>query len=311
MKIISWNTFLAPTMPNRFSREPHIINKVMSWLKNDNVDVVALQEMNSYTTGPIGWLYYRFDLHKYLHPTIQALTDVLLIVEGYILPIFTYNHTTLLQYDIDDYNTHKQDDEPTITMVKSRDEYRGVNGGLVVISKYKPTVCLTIPLQSDFIHIPTSLYVKYNDGTVVINNHIVPNLPNYTIVYRVVNAVNYLFGYNQDTLQRENIDTLSSVVKYADTSRMTVVGDFNIKKRLNPVMYKYMMDELQLKDSTDGCLNTQHHINCKDGDKGHEEDQIDYILGRDTPVDGGVCRRVDGTVYLSEHHPITVDYMFT
>jgi hypothetical protein len=280
----------------------------MSWLKNDNVDIVALQEMNSYTIGPIGWLYYRFGLYKYLSPTIQAITDGLLILEGYILPVSTYDHTTLLQYDIDAYNISKRHDEPKITMVKSNDRYRGVNGGLVVVSKYRPIADITIPLQSDFIHIPTSLYVEYDDGTVVINTHIVPKLPNYTIIYRVVNIINYILGYNSDTLQRGNIDTLSSIIKYADTNSMTVVGDFNIKKHLDPAMYRYMMDELKLKDSTDGYLNTQHHINCKDGDRGHEEDQIDYIMGCKDPVDGGWCRRVDGTVYLSDHHPIIADF---
>jgi endonuclease/exonuclease/phosphatase family metal-dependent hydrolase len=61
MKIISWNTYLAPTMPNRFVRKKYVVNKIKEWI-NENVDIIALQEVNDINIGILGYIYMTFKL---------------------------------------------------------------------------------------------------------------------------------------------------------------------------------------------------------------------------------------------------------
>jgi lantibiotic modifying enzyme len=87
MKIISWNTYLAPTMPNRFTRKIYVIEKVKEWIKQD-IDIIALQELNDFTLGLFGYLYFLLKLYKYCNIFFQRFFDLLFIIEGILFPLF-------------------------------------------------------------------------------------------------------------------------------------------------------------------------------------------------------------------------------
>jgi hypothetical protein len=310
MKILSWNTFLAPTMPNRFVRERHVVNQTVKWIK-EGVDVILLQEMNNYTIGLMGWVYYKINVYKWLNSTTQRFMDYVLYTEGFIFPFFTYDHTKLLKESIDKFNSTKK--SPQYSIINSSQPYRGLSGGLVIISKYALFDNFTINLPSDLIHAPSILggFYKSDKGVnmAILNSHLIPKLPNYTCTYVLVNILNYLCRINTRKLQLEGIDILYEIITpfRKVTDNIYIGGDFNIGKTQSPKMYRHLTHKLCLLDSGGiDFINTQHHINCADGERGHGEDQIDYIMSPNNPINK--CKRIEGTIYLSDHHPILTEY---
>lgn len=293
MKIISWNTYLAPTMPNRFVRKKYVVNKIEEWI-NQNTDIIALQEVNDINIGILGYIYITFELFKYCNIFFQRFFDLIMVIEGKILPFFYYDNSKEIFDLAKSYN---------YSFVKSRETNLGLNGGLVIISKYKYKNNMTYYLPTDLCHIPNLLLVEYNNF-ILINNHLLPNLPNYTLLYRLVNLFNYLCCINIRKKQIENINTLNTFTSVKHKNKY-VVGDFNIKKKGDNELYNYLIKQTKLIDSVD-YICTEHHLDYNDGELGHEEDQIDYILSNKRPIKK--CIRIEDTKHISDHYPILSIY---
>jgi len=308
MKVLSWNTFLAPTMPNRFTRETLIVQQVTEWIHR-GFDVILLQEMNSHTIGCIGWLYYRFKIYKYLNITMQRFMDYFLLLEGWICPMFYYEHTELLKESIYNINRQKGTTYSILTSERSR---RGIDGGMVTICRYPVTDSFNIKTPTDLIHVPSILGGIYNIAKdqyiVIINAHLLPELSNYTYTYTLVNFLNSIGGINIRDRQIKGVKTVETMIKtITNASCIYLGGDFNIGKGTNQQLYKYFIQKTRLVDSSmHNNLYTQHHIDCEDGELSHERDQIDYIFSTNYPKH--VCRRLEGTKHLSDHHPIATEY---
>lgn len=292
MRIISWNTYLAPSMPNRFIRKKYVIDKIGEWIEED-IDIIALQELNDFTLGILGYIYFLYELYKYCNIFFQQLFDLLFIIEGKIFPFFYYNNSKEIEEIVKSKKYY---------LVKSNKKI-GINGGLVVISKQKSIQYISYYLPSDLVHIPNILFIEYNNF-IIINNHFIPNLPNYTFLYRIVNILNYIFCINIRKKQIENINILKTFtsLKY---NNIYVVGDFNIKKKQEFDLYDYLIKRTKLIDSVN-YICTEHHLDCYDGEKCHEEDQIDYILSNKQPLEK--CVRLEDTIHISDHYPILVKY---
>ena len=84
MKIITFNTFCAPIMFNRKRRKLELLKQICKW-SNDGVDIICLQELNSYRTGIITYLLNKLDI---MNPYIQFIIDIFGIFEGLLFPIF-------------------------------------------------------------------------------------------------------------------------------------------------------------------------------------------------------------------------------
>jgi endonuclease/exonuclease/phosphatase family metal-dependent hydrolase len=114
--------------------------------------------------------------------------------------------------------------------------------------------------------------------------------------------------YDTKKLQKLNIDTLKHTFldKY---DSIYMVGDFNIKKKIEPIMYKRLVKQIDLIESTEVLeekyICTQHHIGCSDGEKDHEIDQIDYIFSNHNAKDS---YRIETAIHLSDHYPIYAEY---
>ena len=106
MRIVSWNTFLAPTMSGRINREPLIINQIIEWM-SDDIDIIALQEMNDFTLGIFGFIYYKLHLHVYCYDIIHRILEFMFIIEGWILPLFLQDNSYKLKQQVDQFNNEK------------------------------------------------------------------------------------------------------------------------------------------------------------------------------------------------------------
>lgn len=307
MKIISWNTYLAPTMPGRFTRKHMVVDKVIEWIyetKDNNVsDIIALQELNDFTIGIFGYLYYTFKLYLFCNILMQRFFDIIFILEGFVTPFWTYNNSAELYEAINVYN-NEVSNKCKYHITKSRGNYHGLNSGLVIISRELPISHFSVYLPTDLIHSPGLLYVLFDDF-IFVNNHLLPDLLNYNCMYKFVNAINYMCCIKTKILQEKNILTLRNIIRAIPKDQIFIAGDFNIKRKLTPKLYKYMIDTLDVKDSSD-YICTQHHIGCLDGEKDHEEDQIDYILSNKKPRVS--CKRIDDTINISDHYPIVTEY---
>jgi endonuclease/exonuclease/phosphatase family metal-dependent hydrolase len=308
---------MAPTMPDRFSREAPIIGQVLQWMEDD-VDIIALQEMNDFTIGLIGSIYYNYYLHIYFCIWIQRFLEICFIIEGYIFPFFHYNNSYWLNHVIDFENDLRTESNylfikkmPNYHLIKSKPSSRGLNTGLVIITKHKIESYSDVNHPTDFIHKPGSLYANLNyngENILFVNSHLIPRLPNYTYLYKIVNAVNKCLMYDTKKLQKKNIDTFKHIFRDKYDS-IYMVGDFNIKKKIEPTMYKRLVKQIDLIESTDileeKYICTQHHIGCSDGEKDHEIDQIDYIFSNNNAIK---CYRLETAMYLSDHYPIYAKY---
>jgi hypothetical protein len=228
---------------------------------------------------------------KYCNIFFQRFFDFIIIIEGNILPFFYYDNSKEIFDLAKSYN---------YSFIKSRETNLGLNGGLVIISKYNYKNNMTYYLPTDLCHIPNLLYAEYNDF-LFINNHL---LPNYTILYKLVNLFNYLCCINIKKKQIENINILKTFTSLKNKNKY-VVGDFNIKKKGNYELYNYLIKQTKLIDSVD-YICTEHHLDCNDGELGHEEDQIDYILSNNKPIKK--CIRIEDTKHISDHYPILSIY---
>lgn len=293
MKIISWNTYLAPTMPDRFNRKKEIVYELEKWIKQD-ISIIALQEVNDMNVGLFGYIYFTFELFNYFNIFFQRIFDFIFVFEGFILPLFYYNNSEEIEVLAKKYN---------YSFVKSTKKNIGINGGLVVISKYIYNKHINFYLSSDIIHIPNLLYIEY-DNLLFVNNHFLPNLPNYTFIYILVNILNYICCINIQKKQIENINTLKTITSLKYKNKY-VVGDFNIKKKKDSELYNYLIKQTKLTDSVN-YICTEHHLGCNDGEYGHEEDQIDYILSNKKPKQN--CIRIENMKHLSDHYPILTVY---
>ena len=319
MKILSFNTYLAPTMPDRFVRKKKILNKIQKWM-NDGVDVICLQEMNDFTLGLFGYIYYKYKLYKYCSVFLQRFFDLFFVIEGIIFPFFLYDNTKELKIKIDLFNLYS---DKKYYFIKSEQSKRGVSGGLVVITTLKPISNKTYYLNTDCIHSPNLLYTTLQDLKedkvyTVLNVHLVPNLENHTILYKSVNFINYLNNINIYDIQKTNIEQLRHIIfeniknKNDMKKDIIVCGDFNIKKNKQIELYNYLVKNISIigledniKITSQNYICTEHFVGKEDGENDCEVDQIDYIFSNIKPVS---FDRLFDCFYLSDHYPVVSEF---
>ena len=119
MKIVSFNTYLAPTTPNRYNRRNLLLEKITQW-NNEGVDVICLQEQNSHKIGCLSRIIYKFSNNR--------LVDCFSIVEGLLCPFYTCDNTKFIKDYIDDNNLDYK-----FIYENSKPTY-SVNNGLIILS---------------------------------------------------------------------------------------------------------------------------------------------------------------------------------
>jgi hypothetical protein len=316
MKIISFNTYLAPTMPNRFFRKNGIIKKINNWM-HQGIDVISLQEMNDFKIGLFGYIYYNYMLYNYCNIFFQRFFDLLYIFEGILFPLYLYDNSVELKIEVDKFNLSTNN---KYYFIKSEEKKRSFSGGLVILSLHKPILNKTFYLKTDCVHCPSILYTKFinlkqNIIFNILNLHLIPSLENHNIFYKIVNFLNNINIYN---LQKNNIENLINFISkniYMSENikqNIFISGDFNIKKNKQKELYDYLVKNIYPIGIQDNTLSnstnftcTEHFLGMKDGENGCEVDQIDYIFSNIKSVN---FKRMFDCFYLSDHYPIIVHF---
>jgi endonuclease/exonuclease/phosphatase family metal-dependent hydrolase len=290
MKVVSWNTYLAPTMPDRYRRADLIATRVRGWI-DDGVDVIGLQELNDMVIGPIGCVYLYFNMWEYCWVWLQQIIDMMMLLEGIILPFRTYSH-------ICDTVISTVPSEYTITRSPLPKKCYDVHG-VVTITRMKPCHQFSTSLPADFVGIAGMNVVRGNDVT-IINVHIVPNLSNRTFTYRMVNRFNKLWGYDIHAIQLHSLDIINNCkIDRRSTRTIVVMGDFNIKRIGEKERYEKIIDTLGLTDTAPEMVPTEHDYESSNQ---YSIDQIDYIFTNADVVQP--CVILGDTLNESDHYPI-------
>lgn len=281
MKILSFNTYSATTMPYRRSRRRFLLDKITQW-NDEGIDIVCLQEQNSHKIGFFSWLLYKMFNCRCLDFTSAG--------EGLCCPIFTYDNEQHIKDHIEDHNLDYK------YIYSSPKPKYFMNSGLMILSKTPFTIDSYADLSSDFVHTPGLLSVS-NEEYQISNCHLVPILDNNACTYTLVNSINKLCCNNVGDIQKRNIDTLCS--KLNKTKKVVLVGDMNIDKEDKSGNYDYLIDQSQLTDSSKLDVHPTIHYNCD------KVKQIDYILLSDFGSDGEHTFTVrHDCTHISDHHPI-------
>ena len=307
-KIISFNTYLAPTMPNRYNRSPHITNEVKKWIDN-GVDVIGLQEMNDFTIGPLGYIWLRFKMWRHVSVWAQVLMDGFILIEGYIFPIWVYKNTDHLEQMILQHNLVAKNGpvkKHKYYLTKSEIPTRGPGNGVVLITKRSPQSILKSNFSSDIIHAPGMVGVRTDDNTVIANVHFVPKLRNRGFIYRCVNAFNYLFKHSIDKIYTRTIGELQhqlSILRRDKNDNVILMGDFNICKKYNINTYNKLINDMGVIDTTNGIVPTYHRLGCH----ADQPDQIDYIFTNSQYVTPAITLRGERYINISDHYPLMAE----
>lgn len=289
-------------MHDRYDRSTKVANMVKTWLY-DGVDIIGLQEINSILIGYIGYIWLYYQIYRYVWSWLQRIIDLLMIIEGYILPVSKHDNTLQIQNIINEYNSINRQHQ--YRMVGDLNQSVNVSNGVVLIIKI-PTgtnieIAKSVNLPADYIHPSGLVYVKI--GSMLITNvHFTPLLPNTTLLYRCVNFMNKITKYDVKSVQLNQIYILHTYILKLLTNtndKLIAIGDFNIHKGFD--MYNQIKLTLFIDTTSDNIIPTIHPLNRKHTDDWH----IDYIF-TNNPV-RGTCLPIFDALDVSDHYPIIAD----
>ena len=157
-------------------------------------------------------------------------------MEGMIFNFYCYNNMK----EFDEFF----EDNGYQVVASHSDKY--VSSGLFIAVKgyYNITSIQDYKLSSDIIHSPGLLYIKMrtidNEEIGIYNLHLVPSLPNTTIIYKLVNLLNRIFRKKPNSIRLENYSKINNIIKINEDKQIFMLGDFN--EKMNTAQYNFMMN---------------------------------------------------------------------
>jgi hypothetical protein len=240
VRVMTWNTFQATTMPYRHFRRPGLY-PALSYIDHHNIDLLCLQEQNSTRFGPITYTLWRlFLLIPLLYNSFaMECLEYLAVLEGFFLPLFVADNKAYLISYCQQHTRLKY----SVTIPPPRYFF---DSGLIILSAHPIDLSSyhQIHLKRDAGNRPGLLAVNVlitpstpssSPFTVrVYDVHFVPSLLDVTPVFRTLNLINRWLGRDTRTLRQEHIQVLIDDIAQwqgRDEQLMVVVaGDLNISR---------------------------------------------------------------------------------
>lgn len=229
MRIVSWNCYLAPLMPNRRERR-QAVPKAIRDFADANVDVICLQECNDLFVGIFTHLITSFfnligiDLYR------LWIWELISVLEGAIWSLLGWkNGLVRISSKQELINVAT---EAGYKYVSYSDQYLNwLDGGLMILSKRPIYWPHEIRLQSDFYH-PTSALQCQIGSYQIINAHFIPVYHNEGIISWIAAIANWIFGYVPKKINQFNWKRVIDQCR-PDLSPV-ICGDFNIPLQCGP-----------------------------------------------------------------------------
>ena len=313
MRVLTWNTYLAPFMPDRKERLPRVLRTITGMVE-DGADVLALQELHGYMRGPIGtWLrhwnvptWVRRWLGDAPAHALQIIGEFLAILEGWAWPSSyhaPYRHAVVRHCVAQGlaYAT------PIATRATGRLELG--DHGVLLVSRWPLHDIVAHDMPQDTIHRPGMVCATVR-GHRLWAVHLLPRLPAGAphVTYRIVHALNRLAGVRGAQLARANLQQLRQWLDAEENEKedndlvQVLLGDFNAN--VDTVQAALPRAVLCSPNINTLCTHDIEAPSCLDqvwlyGDKAQEQ--------RASVLSSSV-ERYDGNVSLPLHHTIGSDH---
>ena len=236
MIIASWNTYLAPLMPDRDIRLPRVLATLTRIIRDQGADVLVLQELHGYARGPLGTClagagaacaaWARRWCGDGVSHALQVVIESMCVLEGALCPISYFS--PYRQAVIRHCAVHGLTFASPI--VRQAQGQLG-DHGILVVSRRPCTQVESHPLPCDMIHTPGAVRFNVQGCPVALwGVHLLPRLPDTKWTYRVTNALNQLSGLRPDTHADTNLHQLQQWLKEEQERTgcgQLILGDFN------------------------------------------------------------------------------------
>jgi endonuclease/exonuclease/phosphatase family metal-dependent hydrolase len=293
MRVMTWNTYQATTMPYRHLRRPGLF-PALDYFSHHNIDVVCLQEQNSTRFGPVSYCLWSVCLllPAVLRSCAMEVIEYLGVLEGLFLPLCVVDNKT----DVIQYAARHTRFKFAAAVPPPRYFF---DCGLIILSAHPIDAASTqcIHLRRDAGNRPGLLAVNVTVSPPasssssssssssrplrlrVYNVHFVPSLLDVNPVFRVLNFINARLGRDTRQLRSEHFSVLMAEVRRwqeKDPELLTVIaGDLNVtrgseeERRLTRVLQQQagLLEASMRPQLATACERTFGH-----------EGQIDYIL---------------------------------
>ena len=239
MRVMTWNTYQATTMPYRHMRRPGLY-PALDYISHHRVDVLCLQEQNSTRFGPVMYCIWRLAL---LFPAVynsfaMEVIEYLAVAEGLLLPVFVADNKAHLIAYCREHTRFVH----AVTIPPPRYFF---DSGLIILSAHPIDLSSVhqIHLRRDAGNRPGLLAANIRvqppapaqPFTVRLYDvHFVPSLLDVTPVFRTLNAINRVLGRDTRALRREHFAVMMADIAQwhrRDPALLVIVaGDLNISR---------------------------------------------------------------------------------
>ena len=316
MIIASWNTYLAPLMPDRKKRLPIVLRTLTRIIREQGADVLVLQELHGYARGPLGtWLAGAGAAcaawaHGWLGSTfshfMQVLTEALCVMEGIACPISYYS-----PYRQAVIRHCAQQGLVYASPIVQQNQGQLGDHGILVVSRHPCADVQSRPLPCDMIHTPGAVRFRVDGCPVALwGVHLLPRLPDTKWTYRVANAINRLSGIRTDKHADGNLQQLQQWL-HEEQGRtghgQLILGDFNTVVHRVKQIFPSSSVLISPNDNTLCPYDEEYpicidHIWMQTGQDSHERGRVAVVHSEilyNTPADQPLVCTIG-----SDHYPV-------
>lgn len=304
MHVVTWNVYMAPTMPGRRARRRGVQEALLRFAER-GADVVCLQEVSDVDRGPLARLLAAAWPKGLRWVVPERAWDALVVAESALLVrllgprraarfcVRTKRAAALAAW--------AAEHTPFAHAASAAAAGAVLSPGLLTLARtpVRPVAARALPGHAG--HFPGVLVAEVEDRATgeavrVLNAHVAPTLAGSSdCLYRLVHLGNWLGGWDAEAVALGNFEALAELLRGAPGARSVLAGDLNAGEGQVDQVWARANDALAGLGSF--CLLPAGRETCST----HPGSvQIDHIFTRDA------CASVEAWPYWgSDHRPLS------